>query len=146
MKILKTEIGAPLNIEKCSQIIINAVEVSHEVNEVQDQTIMTIKNLEIDTEIFITKTNPIIKITLGQNTDIDHCTIKLFKQLPIIILPWPITKHNRRDTQSNAPPRSDNRYRDRSGEQDRGRTPTRQNSATHSRDSSEGRNLGRAKP
>ena len=47
---------------------------------------------------------------------------------------------NSRDRQSNAPPRSDNRYRDRSRDQDRDRTPTRQNKATHSRVSSDGRN------
>ena len=48
-------------------------------------------------------------------------------------------RQNRRDRQSNAPPRSDNRYRERSIDQDRDRTPTRQGNANHSRDSSDGR-------
>ena len=48
-------------------------------------------------------------------------------------------RQNSRHRQINGPPRSDNRYRDRSRDHDRDRTPTRQNNNTHSRDSSEGR-------
>ena len=48
-------------------------------------------------------------------------------------------RQNSRDKQSNAPTRSDNRYRDRSRDQDRDRTPTRQSNANHSRDSTDGR-------
>ena len=48
-------------------------------------------------------------------------------------------RQNSRDRQSNAPPRPDNRYCDRSIDQDRDRTPTIQSNANHSRDSSDGR-------
>ena len=63
-----------ININASSQIKINAVRVNQQVNEIPDQTILTIKTLETDKEKVSTKINPIIKTTLGQTTDIDHRT------------------------------------------------------------------------
>ena len=141
------KIETHLNGEKSSQIIINVVGATHQVNKITNQTTMTIEILGTDTEIVIFKINPIINTTLGQTNDIES--------------PYPSNssnnyrsssynnrsqerqnnyrndsyrnndRQNSRDRQSNGLPRSDNRYRDRSRDHDRDRTPARQNTPTH---------------
>ena len=116
---------------------------------------MTTKNLGTDTEIIITKINQITK----NNSSSEHRHRS----------PYPSNssnnyrsasndgrsqerqsnyrnnsykdsnRQNSRDSQCNAPPSSDNRYRDRSRDQDCDRKLTRQSNATSSRDSSDGR-------